>query len=280
LELSNYFFNELNTNAKNTFNKSNFNNSNNSIFNPQANTNPKNTPDEKINELKELEKLINEFYSLSLLANDEYSKTKTNNCFSKISSSNNNFNNTNNINNGINNQNHKYMEFPSSINHKNFLLFSTRERENNAVFELTINRIKEFSESLGLFYLDLQRLHKTFLQKPKEAFENFNILKTYKASNDDITKTQIADLAYLFKDNRYKFRRNLKYFLSNQFSSESKQLVFFIDNLVFAFNDFEFIRKLVEDFLRYIEDYYDIELQTLNVNRKLRKVESKESILK
>lgn len=206
--------------------------------------------------------MVNEFYSLSQ-ANEDIKIKKQSNNFPLYSKDNHN----------KSNESIKYFEFPNSINHKNFSFFSKSENEKIAIFELTINRIKEYDESLGLFYLQLKKFFNVYWQNPKSAFEEFNVLKSEgKASNDNNNiKNQIVDFKYLFKDNRYKFRRNLNSFLINEFACESKQLVFFLDSLVFTFNDYDFISKLIVDFMQYIDDYYDIELETLYLNRKIRK---------
>jgi len=205
-----------------------------------------------INRLKEANKI--KFSEIEMMVNEFYSLSTKNKLIKLIDSK------------YINNNNNKFIEFPCNINHRNFNYFIQSENEYLAIYELTINKLKENDEDLGIFYLDLKRFYLTFWQDPKESFDNFNVLKNDEKDNHNL-KNHIIGLKDMFENNRYKFRRNLKHFLENNFNSESKELLVFLDTLVYAHKQYDQISKIIEEFLNYIEKNYDIELSTINVGR-------------
>lgn len=156
-------------------------------------------------------------------------------------------------------------EFPNCLNHKSFDIYSKNDNEMQTIFELMLNRIKESNENLGNFYESLKKFYENYWLNQTPSINNPFIFSNMDKTANNF-KNNFLSYKTLFNDNRYRFRREIeRFFLDGNFS-QSKQLKVFIDSLIFTFNDFDYISKLIHEFLVYIETNYDIAYLSLNIN--------------
>jgi len=163
-----------------------------------------------------------------------------------------------------------YLEFPKSINHKNFNYYAKPENENSVIFELILNRIKETDDNINFFYYDLKNLYYLYFQNQKISFEN-QINLRYSKEQKSLNCDEIIDFRNLFCKNRRIFRQRINYFLKISFPKKSKQIEYFIDNLIFTFNEYDKICNILEEFLKYLEKNFEIEQNSINIVKKYKK---------
>mgnify|MGYP000931404641 CR=1 FL=1 len=176
-----------------------------------------------------------------------------------------------NSNNFIKNSNrNKYKEFPNCIFHKNFEFY--KKEENFAIMELTINKLKESKESLSLFYLNLKKFYENYWKEPDKKKEIKEISAEFSLDEKDFEKLKLYSCRNLFNMNRFRLRRNIMQLLNIDNSFDNcETMIYFIDNLIFTFNDYDFISKLILDFLKYLENMYSLELDMIYKDRKIDK---------